>query len=328
MKVSIKLCVITAVVFFIPAVLFISCYAKLAVWYTDFNTALAVAQAENKNIFLLFTGMEWDGISKDLSPAIFDTEEFKREAGKKYVLLHIDIPDITAAAQSETAAPEYRLAVNMSVQASPSALLVTKAGQPFAFLPMTTETKTPADVLKLVRAEKKNERKIDTLYAKMQKTSGIDKVKATDAYIEAVPERFHITLTDLFSQIIEADPENKSGLLGKYKLHKAFETASKAFHAGDIEGALNTFFILINEKGLLSPIETQHAYYALGFLSAQSGKIAQDEVIVYFRQAYDAAPDSEGAADLLSLIDSLSNAGNPAVQDSSPGLNQPVLKNK
>ena len=293
-----------------------SCSAYAGVWQKDFNEALSAAQIHNKNIFLLFTGLGWDTASEELQSAIFETDEFKKEAGGKYILLHIDVPAAESPGSMSAAAAEtYQLAVNMGVEALPAALLVTKTGQPFAFLPMTSQTKTPKDVLSLIKREGKKARNINTLYAKMQKTEGTAKAKAMDAYIEAVPARFRFALADLFAEIIAADPENKTGLLGKYKLRQAFENASRAFHAGDLESALNGFLVLINEKDLLSPTELQEAYYTVAYLSAQSGKIAQDEAVAYLRQAYSAAPKSEKAADILKLIDSLLGVENRPATD-------------
>ena len=288
-------------------------------WETDFDTALAKAQMRHKNIFLLFTGTAWDGESEDLLFSIFNTQEFKKGAGKNYVLLHIDVPDIPTALNREKAAETFRLAVNMGVRAAPTALLVTETGRPFAFLPMTTETKTAQNVLDLIKAERPREKKINRLYGKIQKTQGSKKAEYIDAFIETVPERFHITLNDLFIRIIETDPENKSGLLGKYKLRIASENAARAFHAGTLDNELNELLILINEKNLLSPSQIQDAYYQLAYFAVNSGKISQDEAVTYLRQAYNAVPDSAAAAHILNIIESLAKDRLPAENASFTG---------
>lgn len=288
-----------------------ACTAVEPHWETDLDTALAEAHMRHKNIFLLFTGTAWDDISEDLLFSIFNTEEFKKEAGKNYILLHIDVPDIPTASDREKAAEVFRLALNMGVRAAPTALLMSETGRPFAFLPMTTETKTAQNVLDLIRAERPREKKINRLYDKIQKTQGSKKAEYIDAYIETVPERFHITLNDLFIQLIESDPENKSGLLGKYKLRIASENAARAFHAGTLDNELNELLLLINEKNLLSPNQIQDAYYQLAYFAVNSGKISQDEAVTYLRQAYNAVPDSAEAADILHVIESLSGGAPP-----------------
>lgn len=299
----------------LTAYILTSCTSSEVRWETDFDTALAEAHMQHKNIFLLFTGTAWDGISEDLLSSIFNTYDFKKEAGKKYVLLHIDIPGTTSGTGREKAAETFRLAFNMGVRAAPTALLVTNTGQPFAFLPMTTETKTAQNVLDLIRAEHGHEKKINNLYKKTTTAQGSQKAKALDAYIEAVPERFHTTLSRLFADIIEADPENKSGLLGKYKLRIASENAARAFHSGTLNNELNELLVLINEKGLLSPTQIQDAYYQLAYFSVHSGKISKDEAVTYLRQAYNAVPDSSAAEDILNLIDSLMGNASSAKKD-------------
>lgn len=51
--------VLTAVLFTFFTDFFTGCYTDSPVWYDDFNTALSAAQAENKDVFLLFTGLKW-----------------------------------------------------------------------------------------------------------------------------------------------------------------------------------------------------------------------------------------------------------------------------
>ena len=140
----------------------------------------------------------------------------------------------------------------------------------------------------------------------MQKAQGFDRVKLIDAYVEAIPIQFRPTLTDLASEVLELDPENKTGLLGKFKLQKAIEAVGTAFaQASGFEAALNDLLILIDEPNMLNARQKQDAYYMLGYFSAQSGKVPKDEVIAYMQQAYNAAPDTQEAAHLASLIESL-----------------------
>ena len=96
--------------FFLP-IFFTGCYTDSPVWYDDFNTALSAAQAENKDVFLLFTGLKWDTVSEELQADVFDTEEFKRGAGKNHVLLRIDIEYITSPSAGQSS-KNYRLATN------------------------------------------------------------------------------------------------------------------------------------------------------------------------------------------------------------------------
>ena len=53
---------------------FASCSPKASQWQSDYDTALSAAQAENKSILLLFTGLSWDTVSTKLKAYIFDSE--------------------------------------------------------------------------------------------------------------------------------------------------------------------------------------------------------------------------------------------------------------
>ncbi|MBQ3981892.1 MAG: thioredoxin family protein, partial [Treponema sp.] len=59
-------------------------------WYTNFDEASAKAKKSGKNIFLLFSGDDWDNTSADFKTNVLQTEEFAKEIGKKYILLNLD----------------------------------------------------------------------------------------------------------------------------------------------------------------------------------------------------------------------------------------------
>ncbi|MBQ5499614.1 MAG: thioredoxin family protein [Treponema sp.] len=58
-------------------------------WYTNFDEASAKAKKSGKNIFLLFSGDDWDNTSADFKTNVLQTEEFAKEIGKKYILLNL-----------------------------------------------------------------------------------------------------------------------------------------------------------------------------------------------------------------------------------------------
>lgn len=288
-----------------PAFLFASCSTEPVVWQTDYDTALTLAQEQDKNIFLLFTGLAWDTVSQTLKTDILDTDEFKNRVGKKYILLYIDIPKFDETMLGDADMKNYELALSMGVQFAPTALLVTQGAQPFAYLPMTTETKQPDDLIALVNTENANARKITSLYNTMEKAEGVDRVRAIDAYVEALPEQFITSISPLYAEVLELDPENTTGLLGKHKLLVAHEVAARAHAMGDTDTAVHSFLVLVDEPRLLNALEKQNAYYLTAYYAAQSGTVPMEEVITYLQQAYNAAPDSVDALDILTLIEEL-----------------------
>lgn len=287
-------------IFFFAIFLFTSCAKEPISWQTDYDTAITLAQNENKNIFLIFTGLEWDTISKTLKTDILGTSEFMQNVGKHYILLHIDIPQIYETTTQQNDIENYELAQDMGILSFPTAVLLTQTEQLFAFLPMTTEIKLPIDLVALVDAEKVAAKKITSAYEKLENAEGLDRVKAIDDYVNSLPEQF--APPELYAEVVKLDPENTSGLLGKYKTLLAHVVAAHAYSVGDAETAVNSFLVLIDEPQLLSPLETQNAYYGIVYYGIQSGLIPEEEGITYLQQAYNAAPDSEDAQIYLAII--------------------------
>lgn len=70
-------------------------------WLTNYEAALGLAEKEDKNVLLYFTGSDWCAPCKMLKKDLFDTTEFQ-DIAKNYILLYIDIPmnrDIISAEQ-------------------------------------------------------------------------------------------------------------------------------------------------------------------------------------------------------------------------------------
>lgn len=61
-------------------------------WKTNFEDAKVQAAAENKNIVLVFSGSDWCGPCIKLDKNIWQSEAFKKESAKKWVLVRADFP--------------------------------------------------------------------------------------------------------------------------------------------------------------------------------------------------------------------------------------------
>ncbi|MEX0273598.1 MAG: thioredoxin family protein [Flavobacteriaceae bacterium] len=60
-------------------------------WLTKYDKAIKVAQKENKNVLVYFTGSDWCAPCKKLKTDLFDTDAFA-DISKDYVLLYVDYP--------------------------------------------------------------------------------------------------------------------------------------------------------------------------------------------------------------------------------------------
>jgi thioredoxin-related protein len=61
-------------------------------WKTNFDEAKIQANTENKNIILVFTGSDWCAPCIKLDRTIFESEAFKIESDKKWILVKADFP--------------------------------------------------------------------------------------------------------------------------------------------------------------------------------------------------------------------------------------------
>jgi len=85
---------------FIAALLcFASSYSQN--WVTSLDEAKAIAQKEDKNIILVFSGSDWCAPCIKLDKNIWASDDFKKEAAANWVLLKADFPKKKANALPE-----------------------------------------------------------------------------------------------------------------------------------------------------------------------------------------------------------------------------------
>ena len=70
--------------------LFIQLNTAEVQWLLEFEPALEIAQKENKNILLYFSGSDWCKPCIQLKTYVLDTDEFEKFASERYILLQAD----------------------------------------------------------------------------------------------------------------------------------------------------------------------------------------------------------------------------------------------
>jgi len=100
-----------------------------AAWTTDYMAALNQARAENKHVFLFFTGSDWCGWCMKLNREILQTADFNRFAQDKLVLVELDFP------KQKPQPPEVRtqnrmLAQRFKIQGYPTVIVLDANGTP------------------------------------------------------------------------------------------------------------------------------------------------------------------------------------------------------
>jgi len=61
-------------------------------WHTNFDSAMADAKNENKNIVMVFAGSDWCAPCMKLEKYILESDDFKNYANDHWILLKLDFP--------------------------------------------------------------------------------------------------------------------------------------------------------------------------------------------------------------------------------------------
>ena len=97
-------------------------------WLTDFETARARSQAENKPLFIDFTGSDWCPPCMRLRKEVFSKPEFADFAATHLVLLEVDFPKREPLPPEQQAANDA-LARQFNIEGFPTIVVLSPAGK-------------------------------------------------------------------------------------------------------------------------------------------------------------------------------------------------------
>jgi thioredoxin-related protein len=72
--------------------LFVSTFTFGQSWKANFEEAKAIAVEEDKDILLVFSGSDWCAPCIKLDKVVWQSEEFKKEAEKNWIIYKADFP--------------------------------------------------------------------------------------------------------------------------------------------------------------------------------------------------------------------------------------------
>jgi thioredoxin-related protein len=293
--------------------------ASKQTWLSDYDEGQKLAEKDNKKLFLLFSARETDEASGNLMK-LFEGKDVQA-ALKGYVLVNIDFsesryieaeaPEDADEAALEAAEKAQELLIRdsevaqrYSVEGLPMAYLLTKEGYVIAAAMLDPETATAAQFAELLGAQQAQVDTVDALVTRIESTGGIDKALAINELYESTEVQYRFLLSSILGQIPELDPDNTTGFLGKFTLQNAYNTAMDYLNQGDVYSAVAEF---VNAAALpvLSAQEKQEALFTAAYFMANTGAGDLETVLDYLVQAYDAAPDSENAPVIVSIMTGL-----------------------
>ena len=98
-------------------------------WLDDYDAALKKAAAENKHVVIDFSGSDWCGWCKRLDKEVFATDEFRKGAAEKYVLLMVDSPSDKSLLTPEAAKNNPKLVEKFNVNGFPTVVVLDSKGE-------------------------------------------------------------------------------------------------------------------------------------------------------------------------------------------------------
>lgn len=322
MKKNIFTKIITSVI--LASTLMLSSCGKKDLWNSNFEEAKSIAEKKNKNIFLVFSGEDWDNNSAALKSNILNTKEFKKEIAPNYVLAIIELSqsefaktaiDDTATEEQKKEAEriiaEYevkeRILQDYYVDSFPSIYIVSSEGYVLANIPYSETMTSTADLKANIESQKELIDTMSDAISAVRKSSGTEKAVALDALYNMTVEDYRAILTPAVAEIPTLDPENTTGLAGKYELINGYADAvEKIMRDNDIDGAVSVLTDICNSSRI-SNQEKQEALYTAAFMMARCGSQDYDKMTELLEKAISLEPESNMAQEIEATIQAIQN---------------------
>lgn len=97
-------------------------------WTDDYKKALERASEEGKYVVADFSGSDWCGWCKKLDKEVFSTDEFRKTALEKYVMLMVDTPNDESLLSEQAKKQNPQLLEKYEVPGFPTVLVLDPAG--------------------------------------------------------------------------------------------------------------------------------------------------------------------------------------------------------
>jgi len=288
--------------------------------YFDLDEAYKNAQSKKQNMFVIFTRQGDDVFSDVFVNTILKTDGFKEKILSSYTVIHMDFSDATyqdiitdAKNPSKTTEEKaYQLQKNsnfadmLHMEYSPSFYLMTQDEYFVSEVTIPTSTKSVDDVVAALEKVLPMAEEIQALADKTKTGSALDRISAADQIFEGTHPDYRTFLADLIEMVIKLDPKDESGLLGKYLLEDAKNSALAYFYVGDVSGAVSAYINLCSNP-LINGEEKQQAYYMAAYLLSYTGSEDLSQIVQYLQYAIQAYPEGEFVPVIQQAIDYLAS---------------------
>lgn len=291
--------------------------AQAVEWSTDPDAAMATATAEQRIVFLEFTGSGWCPPCMYLQEHIFPTAEFEAYIREKNpVLVELDFPRDTTGISREQWKQRENWRVKYKVENFPRIVVTDGRGYPYAVVKGACP-KTE-DYLKRIDAALAQKAQIEHDLAEARKLSGVERAKALVKALEVLNDDretpgWHLMHVDVVDEVIANDPDDVTGYRKTREEQQRLTTqlaelvALGQKYSGRVDresqGEAMADALAMLERTDLVPVVRLHLYKFVSDSYALRGDAVQ--TLRYLRAAVNAAPDTHEASRLRPWLENL-----------------------
>ena len=257
---------------------------------TPHTESKAMQSRTAKDTLLLFTGSDWSAeqhlfVTQTLTPAVL------AELNKTYTIQHIDLPRNTEGHDEQTVKKHYLLFTEYAVSEVPYIVIQTAQQDVYVSEALENDTTAP-QLLEKIQTYAPMRTKVTQVRTLIETSEGPAKAQAIDMFLSTVKNGTARRYDNLRTQVPLLDPENSSGLKGKYLLISTDIRAKSLAQTGKFMQAADEYKN-VAEHAALQGAEAQTAWYLAAYLYSMSGKIETARIIELFKKAIQADPHNE-----------------------------------
>ena len=255
---------------------------------------------DDRDILLIFTGSDWSKEAGIFFKNIL-TESCKTELAKNYAVRFIDLLRNPSENERKTVQKNYLLFSEYAVPEIPFIVLQTAEQDMYASAVIGADIKNEAQLIEKIKALTAQRTKVVEARKHIDTTKGPEKARAIDAFLTTVGNAEAHRYDALRMQVPALDPDNRSGLKGKYVLMSADIRAKTFTLKGNYHKAGDEYKAAA-ETGDLSPAELQLAWYLAAYSYLMAGDADTETVVGYLQKAIDADPQNAAVQQLNQAI--------------------------
>ena len=255
---------------------------------------------DDRDILLIFTGSDWSKEAGIFLKNIL-TESCKTELAKNYAVRFIDLLRNPSENERKTVQKNYLLFSEYAVPEIPFIVLQTAEQDMYASAVIGADIKNEAQLIEKIKALTAQRTKVVEARKHIDTTKGPEKARAIDAFLTTVGNAEAHRYDALRMQVPALDPDNRSGLKGKYVLMSADIRAKTFTLKGNYHKAGDEYKAAA-ETGDLSPAELQLAWYLAAYSYLMAGDADTETVVGYLQKAIDADPQNAAVQQLNQAI--------------------------